>query len=63
MKVSELTEILKKHGCYIIRHGKKHDIWQSPITGGKYSIPRHQSHETGNRLVREAFQALLGEES
>ena len=29
----KVREVLKKHGCYFIRHGKgDHDIWYSPIT-------------------------------
>ena len=30
----KVREILQKHGCYFVRHGKgDHDIWFSPITG------------------------------
>ena len=29
----KVREVLKKHGCYFVRHGKgDHDIWYSPIT-------------------------------
>lgn len=42
MKTSELLKILKKNGCYLIRHGKSHDIWFSPITNKQFSVPRHK---------------------
>ncbi|RRK31185.1 type II toxin-antitoxin system HicA family toxin [Schaedlerella arabinosiphila] len=42
MKTSELLKILKKNGCYLLRHGKRHDIWYSPISNKKFSIPRHK---------------------
>ena len=41
MKTSELLKILKKNGCYLIRHGKRHDIWFSPTTNKQFSVPRH----------------------
>jgi len=25
MKVSELSKLLKKNGCYLVEHGKEHD--------------------------------------
>lgn len=42
MKTSELLKILKKNGCYLLRHGKRHDIWYSPITSKQFAIPRHK---------------------
>lgn len=42
MKTQELLKILKKSGCYLLRHGKKHDIWYSPITGNEFPVPRHK---------------------
>lgn len=42
MKTSELLKILKKKDCYLIRHGKSHDIWFSPITNRQFTIPRHK---------------------
>ena len=42
MKTAELRKILKKNDCYLIRHGKRHDIWFSPITGRQFSLPRHK---------------------
>lgn len=45
LKVSELIKLLKKNGCYLIRHGKKHDIWFSPITKKQFPVPRHPSQD------------------
>lgn len=42
MKTSELLKILKKNNCFLIRHGKRHDIWYSPITNKQFPIPRHK---------------------
>ena len=39
MTVSEL----KKHGCYFVEHGGKHDKWYSPIINKYFRIPRHTS--------------------
>lgn len=42
MKTAELLKILKKNGCYLIRHGKSHDIWGSSKTNRQFSVPRHK---------------------
>lgn len=58
MKTSELKKILKKNGCYIIRHGGNHDIWFSPKTGKKFTVERHDSKEiavgTANGILKDA---------
>ncbi|MCI8283957.1 MAG: type II toxin-antitoxin system HicA family toxin [Firmicutes bacterium] len=43
MKTTELLKILKKNGCYLVRHGSNHDIWFSPITTKQFAVPRHKS--------------------
>lgn len=45
MKSSELKKILVGKGCSFVRHGKRHDLWFSPITGLTFSVPRHESQE------------------
>lgn len=45
MKTSDLLKQLKKCGCEFVRHGKKHDIWKSPITGKYIQVPRHPAKE------------------
>lgn len=41
MKTSELLKLFAKNGITLERHGKKHDIYRSPITGKPISVPRH----------------------
>ena len=57
MKVSELTKLAKRQGCFIKRHGAEHDIWVNPKTGKTARIPRHQSKEvatgTANNIVKD----------
>ena len=39
----KVREILAQNGCTFYRHGKgDHDIWYSPISNKKFSIPRHK---------------------
>ena len=34
-----VRDILKKHGCYFVRHGKgDHDIWYSPLTDTNFTV-------------------------
>lgn len=58
MKVSELTKLLKKHGCHFVEHGKEHDKWYSDITGKDIRVPRHPSKDvpkgTANRILKDA---------
>lgn len=41
MKKSELLKLFSKNGIYLQQHGKRHDIYFSPITGKKIPVPRH----------------------
>lgn len=45
MKYSELIREVKSFGCFLKRHGSNHDVYQSPITGKLFTIPRHHSEE------------------
>jgi mRNA interferase HicA len=45
MKYSELEKKLKKGGCHLLREGKRHPIWFSPITGKQFELSRHGSEE------------------
>jgi len=42
VKRSELIRKLVDNGCYLKRHGKKHDIYINPKNGKKAPIPRHK---------------------
>lgn len=41
MKQSELLKLLSKYNIKLLQHGKRHDIYYSPITGKKFPVPRH----------------------
>jgi len=41
MKRRELIRELIAAGCYLHRHGKRHDIYMNPKLGRKAPIPRH----------------------
>jgi len=58
MKVSELTRLAKKQGCYVKRHGSEHDIWISPKTGNTARIPRHQSKELATGTAQNIIKDL-----
>ena len=51
MKTHEFTKKISKAGCYITRHGKKHDIWLNPKTGGETTVDRHGSQELAKGTV------------
>lgn len=58
MTGSELKRLLKKCGCYSLRKGTNHEWWYSPITDGKFYVPRHDSKEmkpgTVNQILKDA---------
>lgn len=45
MRYSELEKELRAAGCRILREGKNHTIWYSPITGQQFTVPRHKTQE------------------
>ena len=57
MKTSELLKLLKKSGITLMRHGKGHDIYYSPITGKQFPVPRHTAEiktGTANNILKDA---------
>lgn len=60
MKVNELTKELKRAGCRLLRHGARHDIWYSPITGKRTQVSRHGTEELKPKTLRSIYQVLLG---
>ena len=52
MKVSEMKKLLRQAGCYLVREGDNHEIWFSPITGRRFTLPRHNAHELGTGIER-----------
>jgi predicted RNA binding protein YcfA (HicA-like mRNA interferase family) len=41
LKRSKLIKRLVKAGCYLKRHGSRHDIYMNPRNGRYAPIPRH----------------------
>ncbi len=41
MKRKEFIKELVEAGCYLKRHGSKHDIYVNPKNGRKAPVPRH----------------------
>ena len=50
MKRSRLIKELIAKGCYLKRHGKKHDIYKNDKNSKKAPIPRHT--EISNSLYK-----------
>jgi len=48
-----IKELVKK-GCYLRRHGMKHDIYANPVTGRKSPVPRHMEiKDSLCRMIRK----------
>lgn len=41
MKYGELLRLFRRSGIKLVEHGKRHDIYYSPITGKMFPVPRH----------------------
>ena len=57
MKRKEFIKELVKAGCYLKKHGSKHDIYVNPKNGRKAPVPRHA--EIKNTLI-ELIKKQLG---
>lgn len=57
MKRGELVRELRRAGCELHRHGKKHDLFVNPSNGRKAPVPRH--NEIKNTLA-ELIRKQLG---
>ena len=42
MKKRDLIKEIEKQGCLLIRHGRRHDWYQNPMTNISQPIPRHR---------------------
>ena len=58
MKIAKFCAELSAKGCVIFRHGSRHDVWFSPITGNTFAIPRHGSRELSKGLEIQARKTL-----
>ena len=57
MKYSELERILRKAGCRVVREGKRHTIWYSPISNQHFPVPRHRSQDAKPGTVNKILEA------
>jgi predicted RNA binding protein YcfA (HicA-like mRNA interferase family) len=54
VKRRALIKELVKSGCFLKRHGSKHDIYANPRTGRQAPIPRHpEIKESLVRLIKK----------
>ncbi|MBI3877090.1 MAG: type II toxin-antitoxin system HicA family toxin [Verrucomicrobia bacterium] len=60
MKRRDLLRELERHGCKLLRHGSRHDIYWHPLTGKRQPVPRHS--EVDEHLARHIKRHLLPEE-
>jgi mRNA interferase HicA len=56
VKQRELLRHLRRHGCFLKREGKEHELWSNPLAGHIEAVPRHQ--EIPNNLARKICRAL-----
>lgn len=57
MKYSELYQILRKARCQIEREGAGHTIWFSPISGRKFTVPRHKNEDVPKGTLNSILKA------
>ena len=56
MKRVQLIKHLKKHGCDLLREGKKHSLWGDSNRGTRAAVPRHT--EIDDVLAKEICKQL-----
>jgi len=57
VKRHALIRELVDAGCYLYRHGKKHDIYANSNNGRRAPIPRHQEiADTLCRLIKKQLR-------
>jgi mRNA interferase HicA len=57
MKRKDLLRIIESKGCYLLRHGARHDVFVNPANGRKQPVPRHV--EVDENLAKH-IQKFLG---
>jgi mRNA interferase HicA len=56
VKRQKLLKLLEQHGCTLLRHGKKHDIYHNPESGASEPVPRHA--DINEQLAKRIIKAL-----
>jgi uncharacterized protein (DUF1330 family) len=51
-----VRDVLSKHGCHFLRHGKgDHDLWYSPEKGHSFPVAaKIKSRHTANEIMKQA---------
>ena len=58
MTYNELYKKLRKAGCFLLRHGRSHDIWQNAANGKWSPVPRHGTEEVPKGTLNSIYQRL-----
>ncbi|MDE0689427.1 MAG: type II toxin-antitoxin system HicA family toxin [Candidatus Poribacteria bacterium] len=55
MKRRQLIKHLQRHGCNLLREGKKHSWWGNPELGTFAAVPRHTeiNNITAQKICKE----------
>ncbi len=55
MKRRDLIRHLSQQGCYLLREGGEHSIWENPNNKRRTSIPRHReiAEFTARRICQQ----------
>lgn len=57
MKRGNFIRELVAAGCYLKRHGRKHDIYANPANGKQAPVPRHpEIKESLCKLIRQQLE-------
>ncbi|HDH99369.1 MAG: addiction module toxin, HicA family [Candidatus Latescibacterota bacterium] len=56
MKRRSLLSHLRRHGCKLLREGKKHSVYWNPVNRRTSSVPRHT--EIADKLARKICKDL-----
>ncbi|MXZ10425.1 MAG: addiction module toxin, HicA family [Gemmatimonadetes bacterium] len=56
MKRRELLRHLRRHGCNLIREGRKHSWWGNVVLNTRSAVPRHT--EIDDRLAKKICKDL-----
>lgn len=56
MTTAELVRLLRRNGCTLVGHNKRHDMYHSPITGNTFMVGRRTG--TLHKILRDAGISL-----
>lgn len=56
MKRKALIRKITSSGCFLVRHGARHDLYRNPKTGKKQPVPRHD--EIDDNLAKHVIKEL-----